>query len=117
MNFLYPYLLTLHILFGSIGLLSGSLNILRKKGGSIHRKVGKIFISSILITGFAGLLMAILKPKTFLFIVGVFTIFLVGTGQRYMHLKKLGQVQKPKPIDWILSLSMLLSGWSLSVGE
>jgi uncharacterized membrane protein len=110
MNFLYPYLLTLHILFGSIGLLSGSLNILRKKGGSIHVKVGKVFISSMLITGFAGLLMAILKPNTFLFIVGVFTIFLVGTGQRYMHLKKLGQGQKPKPIDWILSLSMLLAG-------
>ncbi len=110
MSFLYPYLLTLHILFGSIGLLSGSFNLLRKKGGSIHVKIGNLFVLSMLITGSTAFFMAILKPNTFLFIVGVFTIFLVGTGQRYMYLKKLGQGQKPKPIDWILSFSMLLAG-------
>ena len=110
MSFFYPYLLTSHILFGSIGLLSGSYNLLRKKGGSIHVKVGKLFVISMLITGSTAFLMALLKPNMFLFIVGVFTVFLMGTGQRYMHFKKLGQGQKPKRIDWILSFSMLLVG-------
>ena len=65
MSFLYPYLLTTHILFGSIGLLSGSYNLLRKKGGSIHVKVGKLFVVSMLITGSTALLMALLKPNMF----------------------------------------------------
>ena len=75
MSFLYPYLLTTHILFGSIGLLSGSYNLLRKKGGSIHVKVGKLFVISMLIIGSTALLMALLKPNMFLFIVGVLLFF------------------------------------------
>ena len=90
MSFLYPYLLTTHILFGSIGLLSGSYNLLRKKGGSIHVKVGKLFVVSMLITGSTALLMALLKPNMFLFIVGVFTIFSGGNRATLYAFEKTG---------------------------
>ena len=72
MTAIYPYFLTIHIIFGSLGLFTGTVNLLRKKGGKTH--VG------------------------------------IGTGQAYMRLKKLGQGQKPKLIDWILTYCMLLAG-------
>ena len=69
MSFYTPIYLQPIFYFGSIGLLSGSYNLLRKKGGSIHVKVGKLFVISMLIIGSTALLMALLKPNMFLFIV------------------------------------------------
>lgn len=42
--------------------------------------------------------------------VGIFTIYLVGTGNRYIYLKMLGNSQKPKMIDWLLTIGMFLMG-------
>src|SRR5690606_9577998 len=38
------------------------------------------------------------------------TVYMVGTGNRYLRLKMLNKNQKPKIIDWTLTLSMLLAG-------
>ena len=110
MTAIYPYFLTIHIIFGSLGLFTGTVNLLRKKGGKTHVGIGKLFVISMILTGFSALTLSVLKPNLFLFIVGVFTLYLVGTGQAYMRLKKLGQGQKPKLIDWILTYCMLLAG-------
>ena len=40
-------------------------------------------------------------------------IYLVGTVSRYMNLRVLGKGQKPKFIDWFLSLGVLLTGTCL----
>lgn len=58
----------------------------------------------------SSIVLAILDPNNFLLKVGIFTIYLVGTGDRYMRLRLLGKGQKPAFIDWFLSLGMLLSG-------
>lgn len=42
--------------------------------------------------------------------VGVFTIYLVGTGKRYIYLKMLGSGQRPAILDWIITTGMLLAG-------
>ena len=96
MTAIYPYFLTIHIIFGSLGLFTGAVNLLRKKGGKTHEGIGKLFVISMIVTGFSALTLSVLKPNLFLFIVGVFTLYLAGTGQAYMRLKKLGQGQKPK---------------------
>ena len=110
MKALYPYLLNIHIVFGALGLLSGSINLMLKKGGVIHKKIGFTFVLSMLITGISALLLATFSFNVFLFIVGIFTIYLVGTGQRYMQLRNLGKGQRPKLGDCILSYSMLIVG-------
>ena len=58
MKALYPYLLNIHIVFGALGLLSGSINLMLKKGGVIHKKIGFSFVLSMLITGISALLLA-----------------------------------------------------------
>ena len=114
----YSLFLALHIFFGSIGLFSGSLNLFFKKGGKRHRRIGRIFVFSMIATSIFALILSILKFNFFLLIIGIFTIYLVGTGQRYLFLKKLNQDEKPKLIDWILTggmgvVGIVFMGWGI----
>ena len=61
-------------------------------------------------TGISSIILSLVKSNTFLFIVGIFTIYLVGTGSCWMNLRVLGKGQKPKFIDCFLSLGVLLTG-------
>lgn len=84
--------------------------MIAKKGDLKHKKLGKVFTVSMLTAGFSSLVLAVLHPSQFMFMVGVFTVYMVGTGNRYLKLKMLHKNQKPKIMDWILTISMLLAG-------
>jgi len=108
METIFTILLIIHIIAGSIGLLTGTINIIKKKGDKAHKNVGKFFLYSMLINGFAGLIMSLIHRNDFLLIVAVFSIYMVATGQRFLSLKQLNKEQKPKAIDWILTYTMLV---------
>ncbi len=110
METLFTILLVIHIAAGSIGLFTGTINIIRKKGDKLHKNVGRFFYFGMLINGFAGLIMSLIHTNHFLLIIAVFSIYMVSTGQRCLSLKELNKLQKPQAIDWILSVSMLLFG-------
>ncbi|MDB4675126.1 hypothetical protein OAR37_04425 [Flavobacteriaceae bacterium] len=110
MKNLYEVILLIHVLSGVLGLCTGTINIIKPKGGKRHRLVGNLFVFFMISTGISSVVIALLKDNTFLFAVGVFTVYLVGTGNRYMNLRLLGKGQKPKIIDWILSICMLIGG-------
>ena len=76
------------------------------KGGKRHRKIDRLFVTGMMLTGGSALLMAQIKPNPFLFIIGVFTIYLVGTADRYIKLKQ----NKPLLIDWVYTLGMFVFG-------
>jgi uncharacterized membrane protein len=105
---LFGLALGIHITSGSVGLLSGTINIIRRKGDVAHSRIGKAFFWSMLCTGFSSLLLAQLHPNYFLFTVGVFTIYMTGTGQRSLALKQIANGASAKPIDWFLTGAMLL---------
>jgi uncharacterized membrane protein len=107
---LYTIFLILHIVGGTIGLLSGTINIIRRKGDKYHRLAGKFFFYGMLTAGVFSFALSILHPNYFLFIVGVFTIYMVLTGERYLHLRGLASGQKPKITDWTLTILMLVAG-------
>ena len=106
MSIFYQILLFLHIIAGSLSLLTGTLNMILPKGGKIHQKIGRIFVTGMMLTGGSALFMAQIKPNPFLFIIGVFTIYLVGTADRYIKLNK----NKPLLIDWVYTLGMFVFG-------
>ena len=110
MELLFRILLVLHITGGSLGLLTGTVSLIRKKGDRPHRITGKVFAYSMLVAGISSLGLASIHPNYFLFIVGVFTIYLVATGYRYLNLKSIGNNQKPKVIDWAITVGMLVAG-------
>lgn len=106
----FTILLLIHIVSGSIGLITGTINLIRKKGDKPHKKFGVFFLSGMLINGVSGLLMSLIHFNFFLLIVGVFSIYMVSTGQRYLSLKTISPIQKALKIDWILSAGMFLFG-------
>ena len=110
METIFRIFLIIHIIGGSLGLLTGILNIIAKKGNSRHRIVGKIFFFSMLTTGLSSLILSTINPSLFMFMVGIFTVYMVVTGNRYLHLKMLNENQKPKIIDWSLTIAMMLAG-------
>lgn len=112
MKLLFTLFLILHITGGAIGLITGTINILRKKGGKSHVLVGKLFIYGMSVAGISALVLSIIRPNYFLFIVGIFTLYMISTGTRYIHKKMLGLEQKPALIDWIITITMLFVGIS-----
>lgn len=108
MYIIFKTFLTIHIVGGTIGLLAGFLNMIAKKGDSRHRFVGNIFFFSMLTAGFSSLALSTINPSLFMFMVGFFTVYMAATGKRYLNFKRLKQ--KPKIIDWSLSIAMMLAG-------
>lgn len=111
----FKIFLVIHIIAGTIGLLSGTINIIAKKGDKRHRLVGKFFLYSMLTVGVSAFVLSTLHKNYFLFIVGVFTFYMAATGDRYLSLKGLNSGQKSKLIDWLLTIFMLLFGLAFIV--
>ena len=55
MDIVFKIILTLHILGGTVGLIAGTTNLVRKKGDKKHKLMGKIFAYGMYIAGFASL--------------------------------------------------------------
>lgn len=109
MDYIFKILLVMHIIGGSIGLIAGTVSIIRKKGDDPHKLIGKLFFSGMLTAGFSSLALSMIHPNYFLLIVGIFTIYMTTTGQRYLKLKRLLQGQKPSFIDYTLTYAMLIT--------
>lgn len=113
MDHIFTIFLIIHVIAGAIGLLSGTWNMISKKGTLQHKQIGKVFYLSMLATGGSSIILAILHPSQFMFMIGIFTIYMVATGQRYLRLKK----QQPNFIDWGLSMGMLIASiWLVYAG-
>lgn len=109
MNIIYKVFLVLHIVSGSVGILSGILNIIRKKGDKNHKLIGKLFFVSMLSVGISSLVLSCLHPNYFLFMIGVFTLYMVSSGQRYLKHKQQYKLDS-KIIDWAITISILFAG-------
>lgn len=115
MEIFFKTFLVLHIIVGTLGLITGTINIIGKKGGQIHRIIGKIFLYSMLTVSVSAFVLSIIHPNYFLFIVGVFTLYLVSSATRYLYLKQLINHQKPIWIDWLLTYFMFAFGMAFIV--
>jgi hypothetical protein len=72
-------LLILHILGGSIGLLSGTFAIAVRKGSRLHRASGNVFTIAMLTLASSGLFLAILKSQTGNIIGSIITFYMIST--------------------------------------
>jgi uncharacterized membrane protein len=72
--------LFLHIGGGTIGLLSGAVAVIAKKGGRIHRRAGNIFVASMLIMAIFAIYLGIVIPDQLVnVVIGTFSLYLVTT--------------------------------------
>lgn len=84
---IFEILLYLHVITGGTSLLVGLVVLLTKKGNSLHKKLGTLFYFSLLLSSLLSLPMAIIHPNVFLFSIGVFTIYMLLSGKRYLKIK------------------------------
>jgi hypothetical protein len=110
MEIIFKVFLFIHIISGTVGLISGTINMINKKGNKLHKQIGLFFFYGMLINGFSALVVACIHFNVFLFIVGIFSIYMVITAQRFLFLRGIHTGQKPKKGDWIVTYSMSLFG-------
>lgn len=105
MEAIFKFALIVHVATGAVSLVTGTMIFLRKKGDAKHRRTGRIFYYAMFIAGLSALFLSIVHPNHFLFTVGIFTLYLVITGLRYLRLK--GSTEDVQSIDWGVSITML----------
>ena len=74
-------LLILHILAGSIGLLTGTVAMAVRKGGNLHRASGNVFTVAMLTLATSAFCLAILKSQEGNIVGSVGTFYLIGTSE------------------------------------
>ncbi len=72
-------LLILHILGGTLGLIAGTIAMIARKGGQLHRLSGNIFTLAMLTLATSGFWLAILKSQISNVIAAVLTFYLIGS--------------------------------------
>lgn len=96
-----------HAFLGGLGLITGVGGMAVKKGSPIHKKMGKVFSISMIIS------CTIILPITwlpghvslFLFLISLFTIYLVLIGNRSLTFKRRNKLQADS-LDKGLSITM-----------
>jgi uncharacterized membrane protein len=79
----------LHIGGGAIGLVSGTVAALARKGGVLHRKAGTIFVVSMLVMGVFAIYLAFVEPDQIPNVfIGTLAIYLVSTAWMAVHRKE-----------------------------
>lgn len=83
-------LIIAHASLGGIALTSGLIALIAKKGSKPHVMSGKIFFWSMLSSGLIALAVAAMPGhySVFLFVVGVFSTYLISIGYRSLRYKK-----------------------------
>jgi uncharacterized membrane protein len=105
-------LIIIHAVFGGIALVAGPAAMMAMKGGRVHRAFGKLFFYTMAITSILALVISNFPghKNLFLFLVGIFTIYMICTGYRFLSLDNLHKGQKPEIVDWMLTIGMGLFG-------
>ena len=83
-------LIYIHAGFGGIALVFGAIALYVKKGSKIHKKTGKVFYYSMLISIFISSIVAITpsNENPFLFLIGLFSFYFIISGYRSLKYKK-----------------------------
>lgn len=103
-------LIYFHAFFGGVGLITGIGSIIVKKGQKLHKRMGKLFSIGMVTSSLLSLPICFM-PKhqnLFLFLIGIFTIYLVTSGNRALTFK-LKLKTKADFTDRFISGTMLFS--------
>jgi hypothetical protein len=117
---IFPWVLRLHAAAGTLALFVAPMAMVVHKGGTWHRRWGKLFFYGMIVVCCTAIAMAIWHPANFwLALVAVFSFHLVASGYRSLYLKKLHEGLKPNNLDkWLHGLAALFNGglliWGLS---
>jgi len=91
-------ILVIHIIGGTLGMLSGYVAIFLRKGSRRHAIVGKVFVVSMLTMAACGVVLAAMKSDPSNMIGGTFTFYLVGTA--WLAGRRKDREARTSLLDW-----------------
>jgi uncharacterized membrane protein len=97
-----PTILPVHILAGLLALVFGYVALFARKGATLHRKSGRLFVGAIVAMSLSGALIAALKGSRVSVVAGVFTFYFVTTALFTVR-------RRPQDSQWIVRAAMLLA--------
>jgi uncharacterized membrane protein len=103
-------LLLLHIFSGTLGLITGTIILFLRKGDQRHKLLGRVFGISLALSMLLSFPFSILHKNYFLFSIGVWTLYMIVTAYRFLHIKSRDEV---RPLDWLPTLVMIVFGLAL----
>lgn len=103
----------IHIITGVFALLSGPVAMFNQDGGKLHRQSGKIYLWSMVVIFTTSIILSLYRGNLFLFLIGIFSMYLVITGYRSLALKMLHRGQKAGTTDWIILVISGIAGIAL----
>ncbi len=99
-------ILYIHIAAGSLALLTALIALVTRKGGNAHVLTGRVYAVAMTVVFLTSLPLAILGVNIFLFLIAIFSFYLVFAGWRFARNRR-GQ---PHPVDWVAVITMSLAG-------
>lgn len=82
METLHTIALVMHVIAGFTALLTGTVILFIRKGGSLHRRTGLAFFIALIAVSFSAFTLSLLHPSPFLFMIGAFTLYQGLNGYR-----------------------------------
>ncbi len=116
-------ILTLHAVGGAVALVAGPLAMLARKGGRRHRLSGRCYGGAMVFTAASALCLALATRNALLLTIAVFSFFLVFTGWRALHQRRLHERGRwgghgARWFDWLVaaltlafSAGLFVAGW------
>ena len=104
-------LLAIHIVSGSVALLSAAIALITQKGGSKHIMAGRVYAAAMTLVFLTAVPLAILGSGIFLLLIAVFSFYLVFAGWRFAR----NYECKPHTVDWTAIVAMGLTGLGMWV--
>lgn len=109
---MHTVILDLHIVSGTLGMLSGFVAVFLPKGSHRHGVAGNVFVLSMVSLSLTGVYLALIKSQPGNVIGGTLTLYLVTTA--WLTAKR--QAGKPGIVDWsallvVLSLAAVELTW------
>jgi uncharacterized membrane protein len=109
MNSWYPYIRILHIACGMIALFVAPVAMLTLKGGSTHRRWGKVYFWTMAIVAATAMVMALYRPVIFFALLAMFSFYFAFSGYRSVLRKR----ERPEAMDWLAALITLAGSLGL----
>lgn len=101
-----------HATLGGVALLSGAMALLTAKGNKIHRKGGIIFYYAMLSAALLAIVISVQPGHVsyFLFVIGIFSSYMILSGKRILLLKSLYKGIRPDRKEYTLPVVMIAAG-------
>lgn len=115
---MYKAIILIHVLAGSTALISGLFAMFTKKGRGNHNKAGLVYKYAMYVTCLFAVSATLIKFQSFFLAIGLFSFYLVFSGDRAIKLGQLKSTYQVKKVDhfiniFFLLVSVYMVGWPL----